>query len=292
MTKCNECGEKTSMPYECNLCSDQFCSDHRLPENHDCKMLNRGGMDPQMALEIENQKNKSGRIDRIKSRASGVAPDALDDSINGNVNLIFGIAILAVYLVQLTLITLGLENIHDQLFLLESENISHVWTWVTSVFAHSPYTPIHIIGNGIILVFFGTMVERIIGSRDYAILFLLAGILAGLGQVGLGMFLVEETVSVLGASGALLAVLGVLTIYNPKMTVHLYFFLPVPLWIITGGYAVISMVGVLAGGSAGGIAHGAHLIGLLIGVAYGYKTKDQHSIRDGTKPISELRRMR
>ncbi|MEM2785740.1 MAG: AN1-type zinc finger domain-containing protein [Candidatus Nitrosotenuis sp.] len=36
---CTYCGNKTDLPFECNYCKDQFCSEHRLPEEHRCVKL-------------------------------------------------------------------------------------------------------------------------------------------------------------------------------------------------------------------------------------------------------------
>ncbi len=37
--RCQKCGEETFLPFQCVYCGGQFCSVHRLPENHDCAKL-------------------------------------------------------------------------------------------------------------------------------------------------------------------------------------------------------------------------------------------------------------
>ena len=37
--KCRNCGQETFLPFRCPYCGDQFCTDHRLPENHDCPRM-------------------------------------------------------------------------------------------------------------------------------------------------------------------------------------------------------------------------------------------------------------
>jgi len=37
--RCNDCGSDTKQPFECDHCDQRFCSDHRLPENHDCPLF-------------------------------------------------------------------------------------------------------------------------------------------------------------------------------------------------------------------------------------------------------------
>jgi Zn-dependent protease len=37
--KCQKCGTETLMPFQCPYCGGQFCSEHRLPENHTCPQI-------------------------------------------------------------------------------------------------------------------------------------------------------------------------------------------------------------------------------------------------------------
>jgi len=37
--KCRQCGLETYLPFRCPYCEDQFCTDHRLPENHNCPRM-------------------------------------------------------------------------------------------------------------------------------------------------------------------------------------------------------------------------------------------------------------
>jgi membrane associated rhomboid family serine protease len=261
-------------------------------------MLDRGGQNAGVIVEMENQQSSGKSLKDKISDLFGLSilsnsnknGNSWLNRLNGNVNKMFGLTILIIYILQFMVLSIFGQNVHNFLFVLEPTNMTRIWTWFTSIFAHSPESLLHIIGNGIILVFFGSMLEKIIGSRDYAILFITAGVLAGLSQAILGLTIGDPTVGLLGASGALLAVLGVLTVYKPDLTVYLYFFLPVPLWIITIGYAGLSVIGILAGGGLGGIAHGAHLVGLIVGLIYGYRTKDEHSMRGSTRLTSQLRR--
>ncbi len=39
--KCQICGAETMMPFRCPFCGGQFCSQHRLPENHNCPAISR-----------------------------------------------------------------------------------------------------------------------------------------------------------------------------------------------------------------------------------------------------------
>lgn len=37
--QCGKCREETFLPFQCPYCGGQFCSQHRLPENHDCSKM-------------------------------------------------------------------------------------------------------------------------------------------------------------------------------------------------------------------------------------------------------------
>ena len=37
--KCRKCGQETFLPFQCPYCGDQFCTAHRLPENHACPRM-------------------------------------------------------------------------------------------------------------------------------------------------------------------------------------------------------------------------------------------------------------
>jgi hypothetical protein len=81
-----------------------------------------------------------------------------------------------------------------------------------------------------------------------------------------------------------MAVMGVLTILNPDLKVLLFFFIPMPLYLLTIGYAIFSVFFVAAGGpGAGGVANVAHLAGLVIGLVYG-----QHLKKHGVSAPSQL----
>jgi uncharacterized protein YkwD len=43
VTGCSICGEKSSLLYDCNYCTGEYCSSHRLPENHNCPGLENAG---------------------------------------------------------------------------------------------------------------------------------------------------------------------------------------------------------------------------------------------------------
>jgi len=280
MSECDVCGKQENMPYQCGHCGGTYCADHRLPEAHDCPGLDNWN-DPKGVFD-------SGFDDSVDSGGSSqssrfdvdTGPGGIMGYFRGNMTYVFLAVMAIVFVVQRVVLVFFGPAAFRALFVLHPDNIFFVWTWVTSVFSHGGL--FHIAGNAIVIYFFGRLAEQQMGSKTYTIFFLGSGVLAGLGQVGLQLVQGGPAYGVLGASGAALAILGFVTVLNPDLTVYLYFLIPVPIWAITGFYAIISIAGTLspqgAGLLGGNIAHTAHLVGLVIGLWYGRRVKDRARI--------------
>jgi len=279
MAKCDVCGKGVDLPYNCRRCGGTYCSEHRLPENHSCTGLNEWN-DPDGVFDSgfdDSVQNRGGQSASLADRLPlNTGPGGFLGYFRGNVSYLLLAIMVIVYVLEfVVLFTLGGSAFRD-IFVLTSQNPLYVWTWVTSVFSHSPATFWHIFGNGIVLFFFGPVVEQRIGSRRFTALFLITGMAAGLAQIAFGLLIGNPVSGVLGASGAIMAILGVLTVLNPGLKVYLYFVLPVPIYVLTFGYAALSVLGVVAQGSVlGNVAHFAHLIGLVLGLAYGQRVKGE-----------------
>jgi len=283
MSECDVCGKQENMPYQCGHCGGTYCAEHRLPEAHDCPGLDSWN-DPQGVFDSgfddsvsgSQSADSGGLSDRFGFNTGPGGPLAY---FRGNMTYVFLAVMAIVFLLEhVTLIAAG-PGLFQALFVLHPNNPEYVWTWVTSVFSHQPFSFYHILGNGIIIYFFGRLAERQMGSKKFTVFFLVSGALAGLGQILLQTLQGGGAYGVLGASGAALAILGFITVIKPDLTVYLYFLIPVPIWAITGFYAIISIAGTLSPQSAGllggNIAHTAHLIGLVIGLWYGKRIKDR-----------------
>ena len=280
MSECDVCGKQENMPYQCGHCGGTYCADHRLPEAHDCPGLDNWN-DPKGVFD-------SGFDDSVDSGGSSqssrfdvdTSPGGIMGYFRGNMTYVFLAVMAVVFVTQRVVLAFFGPAAFRALFVLHPDNIFFVWTWVTSIFSHGGL--FHIAGNAIVIYFFGRLAEQQMGSKTYTIFFLGSGVLAGLGQVGLQLVQGGPAYGVLGASGAALAILGFVTVLNPDLTVYLYFLIPVPIWAITGFYAIISIAGTLspqgAGLLGGNIAHTAHLVGLVIGLWYGRRVKDRARI--------------
>lgn len=273
MAKCDACGEHENMPYKCRRCGGTYCGSHRLPESHDCPGMDewndpKGVFDSGFDDSVDNSGSSSGGVaSRLNTGTGGPL-----GYFRGNMAFVFLSLMVLTFAAQILIgQVLGLRRLAETLFVLRSDHLNYVWTWVTSIFAHGG--PAHLFFNGLVLYFFGPVVERRIGSKKFAALFITAGVVAGLAQVGVSAFMGDLS-AVVGASGAIAAVLGVLTVLNPNLRIYLYFFIPMPLWLATAlfvGYS--AFVSTTGGIGAGGVAQLAHLTGVAIGLAYGAKLK-------------------
>lgn len=287
MATCDVCGKEVNMPYHCKLCGGTFCAEHRLPEAHDCPGLDDWGDDQRVfdsgfETSVETDTSSDGLTDRLGLDTGVGGPLAY---FRGNMTFLFlGLMWLTFffqYIVFPYLLGISVPGRFESspaweaAFVLSPDHLEYVWTWVTSVFAHGGFG--HIAINSIVIYFFGRLVEDYIGSRAFAVLFLVSGVLAGLGQILVGTLVLDSAAGVLGASGAGLAIMGVLTVLNPSLRVYLYFIFPIPLWVLTIFYVAISVLGILGTSAVmgGGVANVAHLVGLVIGLAYGQHVKDR-----------------
>ncbi len=163
------------------------------------------------------------------------------------------------------------ENAFAALFLIAPDWYIRPWSLVTSTLAHAPFSLLHILFNGIMLYFFGPLAERLLGLRNYVALFLAAGALSGVLQVTI------TGGAALGASGAIMMVFGTLMIVMPKQQILIWGILPVPFWAMGLLYAAMDLLGAL--GPSDGIGHVAHLSGMAIGIAVGFRLRDKYKGR-------------
>lgn len=149
------------------------------------------------------------------------------------------------------------------------------WTLVTYMFVHNGI--FHIAANSLALFVFGPSVERRFGSPTFIVYYLLCGIGAALFSLALHIFnlghvppAIDPSSSyrgIVGASGAILGVAYAFSRLYPDSQM-MVFPIPVPVrakWLILM-LAAFDVIGLLV--LHDGIAHEAHLGGLLTGVAY------------------------
>ncbi len=154
-----------------------------------------------------------------------------------------------------------------------------IWTLLTHFFMHGGLT--HLFVNMFSLASIGILVEKIIGKKRYFWFYFFSGIFAalffvllagffGYGKVGEALF-GSPSIYAVGASGAIFALAGLLSILIPKMKVLVFFIIPMPLWIGIVFLLLFFWIFSIIGGIP--IGNSAHLGGLLFGLFYGVYLK-------------------
>jgi membrane associated rhomboid family serine protease len=149
--------------------------------------------------------------------------------------------------------------------------LARPWTWVTYLFVHAGV--LHLTANMLALYVFGTPVESRLGSPTFLAYYLFCGIGAALVSLGMNALHLFGG-AVIGASGAVLGVAVAFAMLWPEAEI-LVFPIPVPIRARTLVifYAILSLtMSVL--GSQDGVAHPAHLGGLLFGWLW-FKLRDR-----------------
>jgi membrane associated rhomboid family serine protease len=142
-----------------------------------------------------------------------------------------------------------------------------IWQLVSYSFLHSISNPLHILINMYVLWMFGTRIELVWGSRAFVIYYFVCVVGAGLVQLVVSTLAVKsgELYPTVGASGGVFGLLLAFALTFPEERLMLLF-PPVILkakWLALI-YAAIELVAGVTG-TLEGIAHFAHLGGMLFG---------------------------
>ena len=148
------------------------------------------------------------------------------------------------------------------------------WQFLTYMFVHQGIS--HILVNMLGLFFFGIGVERAIGSKEFLLFYFVTGIFSGVLSFFLYYLTGNYRVFLLGASGAVYAVLFAYAVCYPRSMIFIWGILPVPAPILVLIYALIEVFSGFAGTS--NVAHFTHLFGFLFAALY-------FIIRMGVNPI-------
>ena len=140
-----------------------------------------------------------------------------------------------------------------------------VWQPVTYMFLHGGVG--HVLFNMLALWMFGTELERTWGTRFFTKYYFVTGIGAAATSLLLSLWVADIYYSLtVGASGAIYGLLIAYAMYFPHRTIY-YIIFPIParvFVVIAGVIAFLSAIG----GPGGGVAHSAHLGGLVVGYLY------------------------
>lgn len=140
-----------------------------------------------------------------------------------------------------------------------------IWQPFTYMFVHGGLQ--HLLFNMLGLFFFGSYVERELGSKEFLLYYLLTGTLAGLFSFASYALTGAWGVRLVGASGAVYAVLLAFAVINPRARIYIWGILPVPAAVLVGAYTVMGLWSAIFG-YGGNIAHLTHLAGFGFGALY------------------------
>jgi membrane associated rhomboid family serine protease len=136
-----------------------------------------------------------------------------------------------------------------------------------SMFLHAGWA--HLIGNMLFLWVFGNNVEERFGHLGFLLFYLLTG---GVAAYGFALAFPGSTVPMVGASGAVSAVLGAYLVLHPRarvwslVPVLLFIPLRLPAWLVLGMWFVLQYVYATGYATAGaGVAYLAHVLGFVSG---------------------------
>lgn len=138
---------------------------------------------------------------------------------------------------------------------------------VTSMFLHGGW--MHLAGNMLFLYIFGDNMEDQLGHVPFAGFYLVGGVLATLAHVAVDPF---SRIPLVGASGAIAAVMGGYLLLFPKARVDIFVFLvfiirviPVPAWMVLAVWFGLQLFNGLSENGTSAVAYWAHAGGFVAG---------------------------
>lgn len=138
------------------------------------------------------------------------------------------------------------------------------WRMLTALFVHSERSFFHILFNGYSLWVLGTLIERLLGSGRFALLFLISGLGGSVAVLWLGY-----GQAVIGASGAIFGLFGALLVLQQSFGVT------------SPQLVIVLVLNLVLGFIVPGVSWQAHIGGLLVGLAIAWGLV---KARDGAVP--------
>jgi membrane associated rhomboid family serine protease len=303
MAECSECGKQT-MSFTCHYCGEKFCSDHRLPENHDCEGLESGKKEEYMAGDESNSETNSSKSSEAKAASPdgqkwfkqknlkeetggrsrrpqpSLKNDILDVFRNNLTYTIIAVTV-AFFFLQ------PLPGIFENMVLRPglSDVLQRPWTLFTVMLLHGNF--FHLFANMVTFYFFGSTLERSIGGKDLLKFYIGTGLASSIGYVAFSnlVYLLHGSSAAMspavGASGAVVAAVGAVAVLYPDAEVLLYFVIPMKIKTAVYAFGALETVNLVAKLAniyipiIGGFASSAHLTGLILGIYLGKKYRER-----------------
>ena len=159
---------------------------------------------------------------------------------------------------------LGVFNLPNWIALTSDLNIliTRPWTLIGYAFFHHGFG--HLFFNMMVLHFSSMLFLTFFNARQFLGLYLMSVLFSGVAFV-MGYYFLHLSSTLVGASGAIMAILVATTTYRPVMTVRLLFFGNVKLWHITAVILVLDFMQFRIENTGG---HIAHLAGAFFGFIF------------------------
>ena len=140
-----------------------------------------------------------------------------------------------------------------------------IWQFVTYMFTHAGLS--HILFNMLGLFIFGFPVEKRMGSSEFLLFYFISGIGAGLFSFFFYLLTGYSGVILLGASGAVFAVLLAYATLFPDSVIYIMGILPIRAPVLVLVYTAIELFSQIFY-TQSGVAHLTHLAGFLFAFLY------------------------
>ncbi|MBC2605084.1 rhomboid family intramembrane serine protease [Pelagicoccus albus] len=206
------------------------------------------------------------------------------------------------WLIGANIVVFVLQNIFDRTggpglinhyFAFHTDSIEQglIWTPITYAFLHGTNNWLHIIGNMLGVFFLGRAVLPVLGQKRFLQLYFGAVLIGGV--MWFAASFISGANSVIGASGAVFALLTFFACLYPDREIQLLLFFVLPIRI-KPRYLAYAMLGIsilgllfqeLFATGGGVVAHSAHLGGMLVGYLF-FKYVYLKSPYDNTGGIS------
>ncbi len=137
------------------------------------------------------------------------------------------------------------------------------WQFLTYAFTHSEFW--HLLSNMLALWIFGTAVERAVGTKEFLLFYLVVSVFSGAAAYLTYVSSGSSYVVLLGASGAVYALMFLFSVLFPSADLLVFGIIPVRAPVLVTVYFLIEFFSQF---SYDGTAHLVHLYGLLAALLY------------------------
>ena len=184
------------------------------------------------------------------------------------VSVIIGLNVLVFLAWQATTLMPNLQHFMVANFLVSTTHLQHgyLWTLITAAFSHAELW--HFAVNMFVLWSFGTVLERLWGTRVFLAFYLIAAVVSSISHCGVSSLIMgSNDILALGASGAVSGLLLAYAFFFPRHKILLFGIIPIPALAGVLAFVGLDLWGLVAQTQGGGlpIGHGAHLGGAFAG---------------------------